>query len=459
MRIEYNYDHTPTLRAFSRDNHFLRGLMGPFGSGKSSGCVMEILRRAQRQQPGPDGIRRSRWAVIRNTYPQLQDTTIKTFFQWVPPVHFGKYAQTRQVYLVNGFPGVELEILFRALDRPDHVRNLLSLELTGAWINEAREVPREILHGLTGRVGRYPAKVAGGATWHGIIMDSNPPDTDHWWYHLFEEEKPANAVLFKQPSGLSPQAENLANLPRQYYDNLRHGKDEVWVQVYVHGEYGMVREGMPVYPGYRDNLHCREVEPMPHQTLYRGWDFGLTPACVFVQMSLTGQVRVLDELCAVRSGIERFSEEVLAFTTSRFPGYAVEDVGDPAGATPSQTDERSCYDILQAKGIDIQPGVQTLTMRLESVRKGLSTLIDGEAGLVVDPRARMIRKGFQGAYRFRRLLTREDRFTDQPEKNAYSHPHDALQYVAAHLLGEGLRGMEPEPQQRFARWGYEPFGG
>jgi len=35
-------------------------------SGKSSACVMELIRRASLQEPGPDGIRRSRWAVVRN---------------------------------------------------------------------------------------------------------------------------------------------------------------------------------------------------------------------------------------------------------------------------------------------------------------------------------------------------------------------------------------------------------
>ncbi|MEN6455488.1 MAG: hypothetical protein ABFD10_14625, partial [Prolixibacteraceae bacterium] len=43
-------------------------------SGKSSACVMEIIRRAHEQKASPDGIRRSRWAVVRNSYGQLKDT-------------------------------------------------------------------------------------------------------------------------------------------------------------------------------------------------------------------------------------------------------------------------------------------------------------------------------------------------------------------------------------------------
>ena len=173
--VVYDYEHVPTIRDFSRDNNFIRGLMGPFGSGKSSGCVIEIIRRAQAQQPGPDGVRRTRWAVIRNTYPQLKDTTVKTFHQWFAPESFGKWTPSSHDYKITGIKGCEIEIMFRALDRPEHVANLLSLELTGAWVNEAREIPWTIIKALRGRVGRYPAARDGGPSWFGIIMDTNPP--------------------------------------------------------------------------------------------------------------------------------------------------------------------------------------------------------------------------------------------------------------------------------------------
>jgi hypothetical protein len=49
---------------------FIRGLMGPFGSGKSSGCVIELVKLSKRQ-PLVNGKRRARFACIRNTYGQL----------------------------------------------------------------------------------------------------------------------------------------------------------------------------------------------------------------------------------------------------------------------------------------------------------------------------------------------------------------------------------------------------
>ena len=40
---------------------------------------------------------------------------------------------------------LDLEVIFLALDRPEDVKKLLSLELTGIWINEAREIPKVLL--------------------------------------------------------------------------------------------------------------------------------------------------------------------------------------------------------------------------------------------------------------------------------------------------------------------------
>src|SRR5574343_676729 len=196
----------PTIAAFLASNAFVRGLRGPVGSGKSTTCCFEIMRRAKDQEPASDGIRYSRWAVILNTYPELKTTTIKTWHGLIPS-SIGRWVDTGPPTHQLRFDDVSLEVLFLALDSPGDVGKLLSLELTGAWINEAREVPKAVLDALTTRVGRYPSARQGGPSWFGVIMDTNPPDTDHWWYRLAEEMHPVGFDFFAQPSGLSPEAE------------------------------------------------------------------------------------------------------------------------------------------------------------------------------------------------------------------------------------------------------------
>jgi hypothetical protein len=447
----YSYASVPTVKRFSQSAAFIRGLMGPFGSGKSSGCVMELVKLASRQ-PLVDGKRRARFACIRNTYGQLADTTIKTFLYWLPDRVFGTFNKGDHVYYLNNLDDLDVEILFRALDRPEHVANLLSLELTAAWVNEAREVPWAVIKALKGRVDRYPPREAGGCVDPGIIMDSNPPDDDSWWYRLFEEkrseedEAPASVEIFKQPSGRSPEAENLPNLSPNYYANLMAGSDPDFIRVYVDGLYGYVKEGKPVYPEYNDTMHCSEVEPIKGAPIKRGWDFGLTPACVFTQFLPEGRWIVFEEICGDDIGIGTFADGVLELCAQRWPGFSFEDYGDPAGeqrsAMTADRAEKTCFDILNGKGIRIRAGEQNLTSRLESVRKPLNTLRNGKPQLQIHPRCEMLRKGFRGRYQFRRVKVAgsAERYHNEPDKNEYSHPHDALQYVATHVFGDIVRG-------------------
>lgn len=441
IEIEYDYKHVPTIRAFSRSNARIRGLMGPFGSGKSSGCVVDLVRMGMLQKPGKDGIRRTRFAVIRNTYPQLRDTTIKTTHQWLPPMYFGEYNKAEHNYLITKFPESEIELCFRALDRPDHVANLLSAEYTGAWFNEAREIPWSIIEAMDGRIDRYPPMSDGGATRPGIILDTNPPDTDSAWYRVFEEEKQEGFEIFKQPGGLSKEAENLPNLAKDYYQNLSRGKGQDFLTVYVNGQYGFVREHKPVYPDYNDGIHCNEAANFtPGLLVHRGWDFGLTPACVFSQVHANGRWVIFDELVSDDMGIERFSEKVLRHCGENFPkGQKFSDTADPSGGSKSPTDEKTCFEIMKIKGIAVEPGEQSLTIRFESVRKPLNTLIQGQPQLQLHPRCKILRKGFMGKYFFRRIHSQvSERYTDEPEKNEFSHPHDGLQYTATKLFGVSL---------------------
>jgi hypothetical protein len=56
----------------------------------------------------------------------------------------------------------------------------------------------------------------------------------------------------------------------------------------------------------------------------------------------------------------------------------------------------------------------------------------------------MLRKGFMGRYQYRRVKISgaSERYHDEPDKNEFSHPHDALQYVATRVFGDAVRGRE-----------------
>ena len=309
--MDFHYKATITGRKFHLSEKFVRTIIGPIGSGKSVACCIEIFKRACEQEPF-FGTRRSRWVIIRNTYRELIDTTMRTWFDWIPESMGVLRKQDMEFVMDFVLPDktiVHCEVLFRALDRPNDIKKLLSLELTGGWINEVREIPKAVLDMLVGRVGRYPGPKLGRASWWGVIMDTNPPDSDHWYFTMCEENLPSNMSVHHQPSGLSEEAENIENLPKDYYTNMMLGKDPEWVKVYVHGEYGFVSDGMPVHPEFHDSLHVAEyeIDYDPNEDLYIGVDFGRTPAAAFFQ-EVNGQIKVIDELTSFGIGATQFGK-------------------------------------------------------------------------------------------------------------------------------------------------------
>jgi hypothetical protein len=438
---EYEWVLPRTVAAFMQSDAFVRLIIGPIGSGKSSGCVGEIVRRAAEQRPSGDGIRRTRFAVVRNTYGELRDTTRKTIEQWLEETGWSEVSTWHEAEntLTIATDDLHCEVLLRALDRPQDVRKLLSLELTGAWLNEAKEIPRAVFDMIQGRVGRYPSKFQGGPTWFGVWADTNPPDTDHYLYKIFEEERPEGFALFRQPSGLALNAENVENLPQGYYKRLSSGKSADWVKIYVGAEYGYVQDGKPIYPEWNGRIHAADVVPFEpshiealNPPIILGQDFGLTPAAVFCQRASDGQVQVFDELVSEDMGAVTFARELATMIKGQYPKRPVKGWGDPAGEQRSQVDERTPFEVVRAAGVPMSAApTNDFTRRREAVAGLLLRLtMSGRPALAIGPKCKTLRKAMAGGYCYRRLqLSGDERYADKPDKGPYSHVAEALQYA------------------------------
>ena len=425
-------------------NRRMRVLMGPVGSGKSVTCSFEVVRRATMQKPDAQGRRRSRAAVVRETARQLQDTTIKTFLDWFPPGQCGEYMRTTKTYFFK-VGDVECEIMFRALDDADDVANLNSLELTFAWFNECRDIHPDIVDAMSKRIGRFPSAKDGGPTWFGMWGDTNPPTMDTWWYYQMEKLNPVDGVslnengwdVFKQPSGRSPYAENLENLPDGYYDT--QGRSDEYVRVYIDGEYGLSLAGTPVYKYFKPDYHMAKA-PLRAITngvrpIVVGMDLGLTPAAAIGQQDPRGRALVLAEAVSFDMGIQRFVRTVLKpLLFERFPGAPVLIVTDPAGVQRAQTDERSAVDIIKAEGFRvISARTNSISARVNAVDDFLMRQVDGDPAFLMDPSCTQLKAAMMGGYRYK------NRGDGGIDKNKHSHIAEALQYLMLHIgnAGEG----------------------
>lgn len=425
--------------------------------------------KARAQAPGVDGVRRTRWIVARNTQPQLETTTIKTWLDWFPEEVFGKMSRKPPFTHTLRVGDIECEVIFLALDKPEDVKKLLSFEVTGVWFNEAREIDADIVSAATARVGRYPSKKSMPAdhdgpwpSWHGIIMDTNPPNDEHWWYKMAEEDawavddfgnpKPVDEIeeskrwkFFSQPSGLSDAAENIENLPggREYYLQQLGGKSKEWINVYVHGEYGSTVDGLPVYgDNYQPAYHRSDVEiPVSNGgVIYVGVDCsGRHPAAIFAQRNMFGQLQVIDELCVTEEqgmGAKNYAK-LLRTSMAKYQNHSFEIWGDPAGQFGSQNNEETYFTILHSEGIAVKPANEALRVapRIEAVMHMLCTFTHGKPDILISPNCKQLLRALEGGYRYRRVNTSGGaRYTETPEKNRFSDVADALAYL---VVGTG----------------------
>lgn len=465
----------PVLDAYRRSDGRVDVIRGPLGSGKTFASVQRILRHTIRQAPNEEGIRPTRWMAIRNFNKDLQNTTVPDFLKvfgrlgtmtWTPPAAFNM-----RVRLLDGTIA-EMETIFLALDTIDDVADLRGYQLTGAWLNETKELVKAIIDMVEYRCGRYPDMAGNGVrpTWHGWFGDTNSWDDDHYLHRIFEEERPPGWTQFVQPGGVvrdpdtglwvaNHDAENLRNLPDGYYVNGLGGKSPDWIKVNLANEIGFALDGKPVHPAYIDSLHCaRQPIPFdPRKPILLGIDYGRTPAAAIGQYDeAMARLVIIDEYVTEDMSAADFGPALRRYLDANYP-QAVKGWSDPAGDSPGQATNDTPRQVLIASGVPVQPApTNEPVLRRAAVSRPLQRLcMDGKPALLISPKAKTLRRGLAGGFCYRRLkVSGDEKFTDQPDKNRFSHVCEGLEYLELGL-GEGMAAIRRadisrEPMQTVA---------
>ncbi|MFG1383238.1 hypothetical protein [Xanthobacter versatilis] len=447
----------PVSQAFALDfTSLVKFIMGPVGGGKTTTCIFASQAFSASMPTCRDGVVRSKGVVVRDSFRTLEKTTLASWFAWFPKDHpawdFTGGNDRPAVHTLRfALPGGRtLESITEFVGIGDkRVEDILrGWEGSWAWENEADLMAPEVLDYLTQRIRRYPAKrlLPDGIDPPGMVMgDLNAPDIDNYVYERFVEKRPKGWEFYVQPGGLDRGAENLKHLPRDYYQRMMEGKADWWVRRFIANRFGYSRFGQPVYPQFNEQLHVadRELEPRPNLPIVISMDAGMSPAATILQPLPDGQILVLDEFVPGHGvGPARFAEGIVALLVERYPRHEIRvAVADPAALHGADTEagELSWIETV-GKAIDhvvVPCFTNEPSLRTEGVRLRLTHLIDGRRpGLVVSPRCRKLIQGFAYGYRFEN--TKKDAnspFKDRPEKNDFSHVHDALQYGVLEIVG------------------------
>lgn len=423
---------------------FVNVVMGPVGGGKSTMALMYLFQRSVQQEPF-NGVRRTKWAILRNTAGQLRATVKPLIDTWFVDMTGGRMGRWRlsegtfeaRFRLPDGTV-VHSEYMMVAADTPDDVRRLLSMEVTGAWVEEAREVDGTVFENLQSRTNRYPSRAMGGATWAGVVCSTNPPAQGTFWHQLIDDP-PANVKVFVQPpamladGALNPERENREHLAPDYYENLVDGKTQEWLDVYLRNKFGAGDWGRPVFRrSFKSDFHVSKakLEPLMQalNPLIVGMDNGLQAAAVVCQRDMRGRVNVLRECYVPKDatmGVETFLDTLLIpMLTDSFPSFRRENVVfvlDPACFQRSQVDEKTIAQAVQARRfVAVKAKTNDPERRIQAVESLLSLQVDGQAALRLDPGVAHLARALEWGYRFRPQPA-SGASTPSIEKNHYSH--------------------------------------
>jgi hypothetical protein len=500
-----DFTASPVLSRFVMSAARVPVVWGAVGSGKSTGCSAKAMALSLSQLVDPrDGYRRARGAIIRNTGPELKSTTIKTWLRVFPEAACGPITYSAPIthrievkpkgkYGQPGFvPGLQLEVLFLALDSEDDVKKLRSLDLTWAWVNEGSEVMMAIVQMLMRRIDRYPLDRPAGIEPVGacVMIDSNATDEDNplrqkeleapqgWEFHhqppavlevtyagtkgavciepdpVYVGQVFAHADVIKAAGRtyvVNPAAENLANLARGYYAHQLPGSQLEQIQRDLQVKFVYVQDGMPVVPEFSVQAHVGEPELIPGVALEIGGDIGggtINPAFVIAQRPQAGVWLIHDEIVCEDVNVPEYVE-ALVFRLKNadyLQGAPVgRFTGDPAGNKRDEYFGTVIFEYFRRAGFDAQPAASNdVELRCKVTRAPFARMTHGgKPAIIIHRRCKVLIAALSGKWKMRKLrVSGDDRYADKPDK---THPWcdagDSLGYL---LMGGGeeklLRG-------------------
>jgi RecA/RadA recombinase len=488
----------PVADAFGQSRAFICGIVGPVGSGKTMAALQKGLRVAAMQggQVDAQGVtwRKARVGVIRESYPSLQSTTLKSWFNVVPETEgkFGWRAPFTHTFqkILRRAPtrpgegkGKPIDILkceyeFRAIGDQTVEEACRGWEVNAVLVDEADLQPEDLVPFLTGRVGRFSDLSPELVVDPQIILSLNMPDIDNHIYRLLfdkdlglseEDQRDLASALngrpliegFVQPGGRDAKAENLHNLPggRGYYvlQVAANKHKPGYVDRMVDNKPVPLQHGQPVNADFSFTDHVRPLEWDRRRKLILGIDQGLFAAAVALQRTGDGAIRTLAEVVNLAEGGKAlrkvgptaFGQRVKRMLTERFPELGsdqVRVVADPAAFAASDRED-SEQDWLLA----FQKALGLKVHRAKSNKQALRNEAIWRAqaqrdGYAVDPSAKHLIKAHLGGYRYQKatLATGETRGHLEIADTIYTHVADAEQYAALegeHVIAD-IRGRE-----------------
>lgn len=433
--LEIRFEPNPTQRAFIVNKHEDM----PFGvdywasrvrEGKSAALAWSAFYHAN-HNPGSKGV------MIRDTWENLQRTTLQEFFKWFPNGVVGEFHQSKKLWTWAEGTGAIGTLQWFGMDDAKDAGSLQSMELGFAGMDEVAPaegdggIPALVFDLLLTRMNQPQMN------WRSIKMASNNPDESHWSYERLAIDPPEGFHLWQATI-----PENEHNLPDGYYGNLRKklaGRPDL-IRRFLDGKFGFQQQGRAVTPQFNEDIHAATgLYAVRGPDLVLCWDFGLNPTCLITQVTPLGHWNILEAFVGDEIGVEELIADVVKpVLASRYRGFKWYHVGDPAGNQREQSSAKrsAVRSLRQELGGVFYKGPSTIRERINPLQAVLTKTIGGTGVVQIDKRrARAVYSALRGGWHYKESAGGV--ISNDPVKDIHSHPGDALSYGASKLFPMG----------------------
>lgn len=432
----------PTQKKFITSKATIVWLIGPQGEGKTFTGIWSLIHHATKQPEGQT----MKCAIVRDTFENIRRNTIpsiKDALEVNPAVARKFHFSNGGKYCVGPF----IEIDFLGIDDLAGLAKLQGGEYAFIWLEEPAPIlakansglPEEVFDVALSRVARQKNSIPR------LQITMNPGDEEHWTYHKAIEDpiNPLGGALNYADDGMDiirseiiniPYGENktLTNFTRASVKTAYKNRPDLWAR-YVDGDWSFVQGGIQVVPEYNEKLHRAKVilDPMPNRTVYRFWDAGLNPTCVFYQTTPRGRLFILDTLRGDNMGMRQFLKlQVIPLMNRRYSEIEDwEDIGDPNCLMREQSDSETSAALIINEALDTSfiGGPDLWAPRREAVKEIFTRMVDGEPMILLSSHEGILHRALRGGWSYKKDNA-GNVLKDKPIKNIHSHPGDALSY-------------------------------
>lgn len=323
----------PAQRAVWEQEHFVRALVGGYGSGKTNLNAKFSIALALQNAPAPHGL-------VSPTYKMARDTTVVSVAEqltWLQRRHRGlryRYNKTLFEFSIS-FRGRRAKIRCYSGENPD---SLKGPNLGSASIDEPFIQSREVFRQMVARV-RHPKSLVK------TILLTGTPEQLNWGWELCEGEDRDKYDI----GVVTASTRDNLTLPG-YADRLAQAFAGDEAEAFIEGKFKHLGSGLVFY-GFNPQIHVQEFEMVSGARWGLGLDFNVNPMAGVVFWHVGNEyIHFVDEFELPNSD----TEYAAAYVREKYP--ECEDVyPDPSGRRRSTNSPggRSDFHFLEKAGFTV----------------------------------------------------------------------------------------------------------